>query len=254
LKDDISTLIGELTQVRLQELDAIVAMAQEEWAQLINRDCTLFKNLAIETERRRIADDINHFVVPHLGNVMLLADRSADDSIRGQVMLRMQVTITGVNRVIADSHPRLLEETGFIGSVRSLIDRFRRASLIQTVLISPLPKNELDELSLDVKFAIYRVIQEALNNIEKHSAASRALVAVKPCNERLVICIEDNGKGFRETRSTLSRGLRNIRERASAIGATVTWDQARSFPTGTLVTIDLRCDEIARHGKTEAQS
>ena len=239
-KEDVFELIGQLSQIRLQELDTIMAFAQEEWARLINEDCLLFKNLAIEVERKRISGDINRLILPGLSALVEFSERSADESVRSEVARRMKVIENGVNAVITELHPRLLSEAGLLPSITALVERFRRASLIDTTVISSLSVTEVEDILLDAKFAIYRVTQEALNNIEKHSKATRALVTVRHDSGELVICIEDNGMGFQGSGSTLSRGLRIIRERAFEIGATVTWGRPASFATGTLVTISLR--------------
>ncbi|MCC7528082.1 MAG: hypothetical protein IT342_06150 [Candidatus Melainabacteria bacterium] len=153
---------------------------------------------------------------------------------------KMQAIANSVAAVMSELHPRLLAEAGLIPSIRTLVDRFRRASLIETIIESNLPSEQLD-ISLDAKFAIYRVTQEALNNVEKHSGATHANVSVEQNGGELIICIEDNGKGFQTPRSVLSRGLKNIKERANAIGARVSWQKAPNFESGTLVKISLEC-------------
>lgn len=238
---DASCLIGELAQVRLDELDSIIALAQAEWIQLINRDCSLFKKLAVEVERKRISEEINRVILPHLDCIKRLADASKIKAVRLDVHERMSVIESGVNEVMSELHPRLLAEAGLFPSIRTLVDRFKHASLIETTIISNMWSDEIDEIALESKFAIYRVVQEALNNIEKHSGATRALITIIFNAGELLVLIEDNGKGFKGCKSTLSRGLRNIHERAREIGARVSWDESASFKTGTLVTISLRC-------------
>lgn len=235
-----SKRLSNLTQVRLAELDNILAQAIEEWTNLIQRDRTLFENLAVEAERKRISDEINSLILPHLQRITDLAIQSKDELLIQNVSERMQVIEAGVNAVMSELHPRLLAQAGLFSSIRTLVDRFRRASLVETTIISN-PECDQVDISLAAKFAIYRVTQEALNNIEKHSNATHALVVVKQIAEELIVCIEDNGKGFQGSSNTLSRGLKNIRERASEIGARVAWENSSSFETGTLVTISLRC-------------
>jgi signal transduction histidine kinase len=235
-----ATHLGDLTQVRLQELDSILAQAITEWTSLMQRDRSLFDNLAVEAERKRISEEINKLILPHLDRITELAEQSKEDLLIQDVRERMQVIAAGVSAVMSELHPRLLAQAGLFTSIRTLVDRFRRASLVETTIISNPACNQVD-ISLDAKFAIYRVTQEALNNIEKHSHATHALVVVKQIADELIVCIEDNGKGFQGSSSTLSRGLKNIRERARDIGARVAWEPSSSFETGTLVTISLRC-------------
>lgn len=243
--EDIHTLIGQLTQIRLHELDTIVAFAQEEWANLINRDCSLFRTLAIDAERKKISEAIDRGIRPNLNRTIELVGsaEALSEATKNEVVNRLQTIGTGIGEVMAELHARLLEEAGFMPSIRALVDRFRCASMIPTTILSSPTTDEVD-ICLEAKFAIYRVIQEALNNIEKHSDASCAMVTVRCSVEKLIISIEDNGKGIAGTqRNVLARGVRNIRERAEEIGAIVAWVPARSFTTGTLVTITLNIED-----------
>ncbi len=232
----------------LAELDTVLAHAQDEWVKLIHRDCSLFENLAVEAERKIISEDINQRILPHFDRIAALADQSHDGLLTRDIRERMQGIAAGVGGIMSELHARLLAEAGLIPSITTLVDRFKRASLIETTIAADLASEDID-ISLEAKFAVYRVTQEALNNIEKHSGATRARVTVRQIQDRLVVCIEDNGKGFRERRSTQSRGLKNIRERAAAVGASVVWEKSRSFETGTLVTIALQ----NRSGETSAR-
>ncbi len=241
-KEDILTLIGQLTQIRLQEFDTILAVAQEEWGSLINRDCSLFEHLAIEAERKSITKEINRVILPQLQTIGQLSDRliDKDDPMHTDINQRLSQIAEDVNEVLSELHPRLLAEAGLIPSIRTLVDRFKRASMIETVLVSSLSSAQSEiPLDLDAKFAIYRATQEALNNVEKHSQATHAQVTVKRIANKLTVCIEDNGKGFQDSRSTQSRGLKNIQERAVEIGAVVAWSRSEKFETGTLVSISL---------------
>lgn len=238
-RDNMLTMLGLLTQARLRELDSIVALAQEQWAELINKDCAFFKNLAVLAERKRIGDVIGKLILPRLKAVSELGEELSDDLMRVDVGERLRVIHSGVSGVMSELHARLLDEAGLMPSIRILVERFRRASLIDTTIISNVYSDKFDEVSREAKFAIYRVTQEALNNIEKHSGATCARVSVKYVGEQLVVCIEDNGRGFQGPKNVLSRGLKNIRQRAADIGATVAWEQAKSFSSGTLMTISL---------------
>lgn len=235
-------VLGQFTQARLQELNSILAHAKEEWTNLILKDRPLFESLAIETERQRISAEINKTILPHLDNISHIVSLSQNQTLIQDVSEKMQTIASSVAAVMSELHPRLLAQAGLIPSIRTLVDRFRRASLIETSIDSDLTIEQID-ISLDAKFAIYRATQEALNNVEKHSGATHAHVSVAQDKGELIICIEDNGNGFQTPRSVLSRGLKNIKERANAIGAKVSWQKAPNFDSGTLVKISLECAE-----------
>jgi signal transduction histidine kinase len=202
------------------------------------KNAELFKNLAVEAERKRISDDLNTIILPHLDRTNSLADTSSNILLSMAVRDRMQLITAEVKAVIGEAHSQLLEQTGLVPSIMTLVDRFTRASYIETTIAADLSSADVN-ITPDAKFAIYRATQEALNNVEKHSAATLARIAVRRDPDALVVEIEDNGKGLEQQTSTQSRGLKIIRERAEAIGAHVRWQKAASFETGTLVCISL---------------
>ncbi len=236
------TQVGQISLVRIKELDSIIAVAQEEWADILNRECELFRKLTVDVERKKIVESIRKLIDPHMAEVNELAVGSLDASLRKDVRQRMRVIEGAMNSVISELNPYLIDKVGLLSSLRTLVARFRHSTLIETTMISNLWSYQFEPLSMDTKFAIYRAAQEALNNIEKHSGATRTLVTVTKSANQLVVSIEDNGKGIQPSKSrTLSRGLKIIKERATAIGATVQIQKSTSFPTGTLLSIALPC-------------
>lgn len=243
--------VNGLTKERLKELDLIVDLAQEEWSGLLNSDCWLFKDLALETERRRIFDEINRLILPRLCTILRFAENSRDLEIRHMLRTCMRSIVTAINEIMSETLPQELAQADLLSSIKALAQRFKRASLIETDVIST-PSCLDVSLAPEAKFAIYRVIQESLNNVEKHSDASRVRISIASVGKLLTIEIEDNGKGFQESRRIQSRGLRNIRERAVEIGASVFWDRSRSFRSGTRVQINLRCSKPDPASRKEA--
>lgn len=216
----------------------VVAVTTNGAIPLRPRNAELFENIALEVERKRISQELNDLVLPHLDKCNTLADESENVLLAIAVRDRMQLILASVKAVIGETHSHLLEQTGLVPSIMTLVDRFTRASLIETTIAADLSSADVN-ITSDAKFAIYRATQEALNNVEKHSHASLAGIAVRRDPEALVVEIEDNGKGMDQNATTQSRGLKIICERAEAIGAHVRWEKARSFDSGTLVTISL---------------
>lgn len=214
-------------------------------------DASVPNSSVIAEERKRISRDINKLIVPRLQKVHELADRAEDDMVRLEIAERLIMVANGMCAVISDLHLQLLNQSTLTSSITALVDRFRRNSAILTT-ISTDPRCDRLDIPLQAKFAIYRVTQESLNNIEKHSGATFARVSAFCTDEGLIVQIEDNGKGFNQGRSTLTRGVKNIRERATAVGAQVSWEKSSSFASGTLVTIRLGCSLSRTCGPTQS--
>jgi signal transduction histidine kinase len=77
------------------------------------------------------------------------------------------------------------------------------------------------QLPVDVHIAIYRVAQETLNNIIKHSQATQATISLRSHADQVELRISDNGRGFDPDQVSSGLGLSSMHERAQAVGATL---------------------------------
>jgi signal transduction histidine kinase len=83
-------------------------------------------------------------------------------------------------------------------------------------------------------------VQEALNNVRKHSQAHQVEIELNTDRSRLIIAVRDDGVGITaNVARSDSHGILNIRQRAQTIGALVEWQQPKKFPSGTEVQIEL---------------
>ena len=101
---------------------------------------------------------------------------------------------------------------------------------------------QVSHLNLDrlKQLTLYRIAVEAIQNVIKHAAASRYEVNLEVREKTLILSVEDNGKGIPDMDNRDSgRGLNNIRERAKAISAEVSWKSSR-FSSGTRFELTLR--------------
>jgi signal transduction histidine kinase len=122
-------------------------------------------------------------------------------------------------------HPPMLEEVGLISAVRWYVEEFRERSKIRVEL----ELGDLDRLTSEIEIAIFRIIQECLTNVHRHSGSSWALIRIIPENEKLLIEVRDSGKGISIDRNPeLSAGgrsglgLRGMRERVRQLKGTLT--------------------------------
>jgi signal transduction histidine kinase len=96
---------------------------------------------------------------------------------------------------------------------------------------------ENERLGFDVETNLYRITQEALNNILKHAQATQADVILERRNEIIMLIIEDNGKGFDPTEATqgTAMGLVTMRERAALVNGTIEIESAPGHGTTIFV-------------------
>ena len=125
-------------------------------------------------------------------------------------------TIEEARRLIDGLRPGVLEEQGVVPAVNYLCDQTTQLHNISTECIADV---RFDRLAPAVEMAIYRIVQEGLSNVVKHSQAERASVALSQRKDQLVIKIEDRGVGFDPANIETKRyGLVGIRDRARLLG------------------------------------
>jgi two-component system NarL family sensor kinase len=127
-------------------------------------------------------------------------------------------TLTDLRRISRDLHPRILDDHGLSAGIESLSVNFSRRTGISVNLDKVAVKNML---SLEIKTTFYRVAQEALTNVERHSNATDVDISIGVRGRWLMLSIKDNGSGFdidslnRNKSPMVGIGLRNMHERLS---------------------------------------
>jgi two-component system sensor histidine kinase UhpB len=229
----------DLTQRRKAEA---AAREQEVRRQLLERTI-----VAQEEERRRIArelhDEAGQLVASLLvGLKTIETSRSSNAEIRELVQGLRQITTQAINeigRIARGLHPTVLDDLGFdIATERYLADYARTHKIAARLDLGNLKANVLPPA---VKMGLYRIIQEALTNVARHSNASEVDVRFRAPDHKLVLTIRDNGKGFDPeavaTDSGKHLGMQSMRERANMLGGQVIF---RSHPgDGTTVIVDI---------------
>jgi len=128
--------------------------------------------------------------------------------------------IKEVRRLSHDLRPRALDDLGLAAALQALVATFtERTGIVVSLEAAPLR----DVLKPEAATALYRIAQEALNNIEKHSQATTGSVRVWSAGGRVRMTISDNGKGFDDqanarASTTSGLGLRNMQERMAHFG------------------------------------
>ncbi len=196
-----------------------------------------------EEERQRIAEDLHDETLPALSSVARMADRLAHDMTDNPVPLEMREKLDGaiseMRRVINDLHPSVLETMGFKPALENLLHILAREKLIHVDFIDADGQDDYGFNNF-TRLQLYRIVQESLNNVQKHAHANLVKLSIGAQSDNLVITITDNGKGidYNSIRKD-AHGLVNIRQRAQLIGAHVEWKKPEGFDTGTQVSLSI---------------
>jgi two-component system, NarL family, sensor histidine kinase UhpB len=200
---------------------------------------------AQEHVQQRIARELHDEVGQTLTAIAIQAQHGADtatdqrDPWRNVVRLA-QESLEDVRRIGRDLRPEALDDLGLVNALIALSTRVSESSgiTIERRLSSPLPPR-----SADVDLVIYRVAQESLTNVIRHSSAERAVLSLDHGGDDLVLTVRDDGEGISGAPREGATGIAGMRERAMLIGGRLT---VRSKPgSGTEVKLEIPLEGAA---------
>lgn len=188
-----------------------------------------------EEERRRIAMDIHDQTLSDLSSVLRRIEGMKGGpcgSDAADLEEEVQRAMANLREVMDNLHPQTLEILGLAAALESHLERHLSSGVEYHFYASPSAESAVG--TRIAKLTLYRIATEAIHNVIKHSAGTRYEVNLDQRGGEVVLSVEDNGRGFDLAAAAQGngRGLNNIRERARAIGATVSWSPSR-FTTGT---------------------
>ena len=222
-------------------------VTEEKWVQEKLRHLANRLMTAQEEERSRIAGELHDDVTQRLatlgielGLLKSILSETGTLNLHGE-LTRLQAQIVQLSehvRSVSHSlHPSILEQTNLATSLESHCREFTDQHGIAASFTT---RNLPDEIPRPIALALYRIVQESLRNIARHSDATAAsVVLAEEDGSRLSLFVIDNGKGFDVAKAKTSPGLGllSIEERARHIGASVTID---SMPdAGTTLSVQV---------------
>ncbi|GFO61495.1 hypothetical protein GMST_38200 [Geomonas silvestris] len=195
---------------------------------------------------RELHDDIGQELtalglnLAYIGN--LLADRTGGDlcnTLEDSRQLTKEISRT-VRNLMVELRPSQLEEYGLGGAIRSYADQYRQRTGLEVLV-------DIDEnfprLTPKQEIALFRITQEALNNVAKYALATLVTITLSQEGDLLQLCITDDGQGFTPSDESLQLtgsgwGLTIMRERAELAGGTFRLSSESGM--GTTVLIEIR--------------
>lgn len=211
----VVTVINYELQKRLQE-------------KLINAEIRKEQNISqrivesLEAERITLGSELHDNVNQLLGMSKLTIEhvlenedaKSMLDTTKGYII----ESINEIRRISYNLAPPNLEDIGLKASINVLLEKLDVADKFKVLFIYNIDD---DVLTTNAQLGVYRIIQEAFNNIIKHSEAKNVNVEVIKVKQFVYLIIHDDGKGFDVTKASDGIGLKNIKFRARAINGDV---------------------------------
>lgn len=259
LSEDMSAFVANVVYLCIPLLIVLILDYQRKWRDSVNksavesekeRQAYIAQIIKVqEDERKRISREIHDDTVQRLWIVTNSIKSLITDKLRNtapQVVSELETvkdTIssisTDVKRLSLDLRPGILDDLGLVPAIRWQVDQLSSEGLTEAKIVV---HGNHRQLAPEITTHLFRIVQEALNNIRQHAEATQVIVTLDFNLEDTQITIRDNGKGFehRDTKdiSKLNRlGLLGIQERVRLIGGIL---KIESKPgKGTTVTVGL---------------
>ena len=209
-----------------------------------------------EAERQRIARDLHDDLSQKVALLNIDLDQLGDDALVRQTALSGRVRdlsrrtgdiASELHRVSRDLHPSKLQALGLVAAIRA---ECRDTTRQHGVAVEFVSDREWLATDADLSLCLYRISQEALHNIVKHSGARRALIHLNLEDGVLCLDILDNGAGFDAAAGSEGLGLVSMRERAHFAGGRFIVESDRSG-TRVMVRVPLAAAALRRAEMTE---
>ena len=206
-----------------------------------------------DDERRRFARELHDSLGQYLTaakielDLLAKSDRPITAEELGEPVRFVEEAIAETRTISHLLHPPLLDEAGFASAARWYVEGFSKRSGIEARLTIPV---QLPRLPQNVETALFRILQESLINVHRHSGTRSAEIHLTIADFDLVLVIEDYGRGipahvlqhFNKTGTDTGFGLAGIRERVKELGGTLGLD---SNSHGTTMTVTVPISSVS---------
>jgi signal transduction histidine kinase len=237
----------------LRENEAQLRLANEKLESVVQKRTASLRHLSAklmrsqDDEHRRIARNLHDSLGQYLTSIKLNLEslRRSDAPDQDEVL---SSALDSVERSIAETrtlscllHPPMLDEVGFASAARWYTDEFAKRSGIKVKLDLPEGLERLPDLEA---IALFRILQESLTNVHRHSGSSAVEISLKASNHQAVFTVRDFGRGMPAELSRGSQtngdhfgvGLSGMRERVNDLGGKL---EIQSTGDGTAILVSI---------------
>ncbi|HEX2754422.1 MAG TPA: histidine kinase [Candidatus Limnocylindrales bacterium] len=227
-----------------EEVETLASLANQASIAIENaRLQARLRELAVETERGRIAREMHDGLAQVLGYVstksqaadeLLAVGRVADARAQlGELTAAARSIYVDVREAILGLRSPITPELGLVGAIEDYARRFADASKL-AVTVEASSEARAATMGPEAEAQVFRIVQESLTNVRKHAAAGRVAVHLGRVDDDLLVELDDDGRGFDEPSPWQSTdwphyGQAAMQERAADIGARISWG---TRPTG----------------------
>ncbi len=243
-----SKLLEQSIRDNAAELEKMVDRRTDELRRLSVRLMTMQ-----DQERRRLARDLHDGLGQELAVAKMVLDRmilqksaQPPDEAWTQASSIVDRAIQQVRTMSHLLHPPLLDEVGLLSALSWYVEGLTKRSGIETALeVQPA---EFPRLAAEVETAAFRIVQEALTNVFRHSEAKKVWITLSQREGKIVVAVRDDGKGIGKKIANLQPdsvgvGIGGMKQRAKEFGGEL---RLTNVHPGTLVELMIPCSSVLR--------
>jgi signal transduction histidine kinase len=203
-----------------------------------------------EEERKRISRDLHDDVGTKLSALKLFLSSLKNNAQKKQYQQVDQLasnseqlindTIKDVREMLLNLSPGILEEFGYTSAIESLINKINQTNTIHFHLSVFGIKGKLRK---EYELALYRITQELINNVLKHSDAKNVSLQMGYRDEKIIIMVEDDGKGFDMNQHKDGYGLKNLEGRTKLLNGNMKIDSQPGKGTSVLIEVPYKFNQ-----------
>lgn len=229
LDDELFNVLKGMMEDMSFALDFIVESQLREDVQKELHDLTLYLQTALENERTHIARELHD----ELGQSMTalrfdlkwlhetISTKDASVQVKLQAMNDMlSRTVDAIRRISEDLRPGMLDNLGLAAAIENHVVKFKEQSGIDCDLSMNQADFDLDD---EVATALFRIVQESLTNVARHSGATHVDIRLHELEDEILLIVQDNGRGLPSSHDVSKKtfGLLGMRERIKMLGGTL---------------------------------
>jgi signal transduction histidine kinase len=203
--------------LRLAETFASRAAVAVDLSQRVARDALRRVVAAQELERRRLARELHDETGQALTSILLglkpLEDSPAHEAV-AELHELVVTALQDVRRLAVELRPKVLDDFGLVPALERLAESFGEQTGLKVDFHSAIGEERLPS---EVETALFRVVQESLTNVVKHSHANSVSIVLTRRGDAVAVVVEDDGSGFDPTDSRDGIGLLGMRERLALL-------------------------------------
>jgi signal transduction histidine kinase len=268
-EETLRTSVAERIQAEraLRENELRLCVANEQLEFEVKKRTASLRHLSAklmrsqDEEHRRIARNLHDSLGQYLTGIKLnleslsRSDGSNKDEVLSSALELIERSLAETRTLSCLLHPPLLDEVGFASAARWYTDEFAKRSGIKVELELPEGIDRLPEL---VGIALFRILQESLTNVHRHSGSASVEVRLRVSNDEAVLTVRDFGRGVpaeliqgsQTNGEHFGVGLSGMRERINDLGGTF---EIQSGGNGTVISVSIPVATVTSDAGTSAR-